>query len=220
MKRHLQWFAAFLLVLLSGKVFALDTVALLDDPAMVALLAKKCIRAETCGVLPVRFEAVADLLRQPDLIWMIQDEYGRSVSKGGKNEFPIIGTGNGAYHYINEKNQRTDIKELYRRQTSDSTVDLVYHASGKRYFGKYEVLIHVRAIDAGTAGTLYLAAIHAYPHNPPLRFFARKFGSTERYFQRKTAMIARISTRICEGMCGHAYPTYTERRIESFAGFL
>ena len=90
--------------------------------------------------------------------------------------------------------------ELYCRQISDATFDLVYCATGKRYFGKYEVLIHIRAIDAGPAGTIYIASVHAYPHNGPMRFFARRFGTIERYFQRKTQIIARVSTRICIGM--------------------
>jgi hypothetical protein len=174
------------------------------------LLEKKCIQTETSGVLPARFDAVAHYLSQPDLVQRIQGEYRRSVSKDGTIDFPIVRNGNGAYYYINEKNQRTDLFELYRRQTSDFTFDLVYHAAGKRYFGKYEVLIHIRAIDAGPAGTIYTASVHAYPHNGPMRFFARRFGTVERYFQRKTRIIARVSNKICIGMdapLSYAYPS-------------
>jgi hypothetical protein len=220
MKRHLLQFLAITLSPMAASANALDTAALLNDPSVTGLLAKKCIQVETCGVLPMRFDSAVDLLSQPDLVQRIEAEYRRSVAKDGQSEFPIIGTGSGDYHYVNEKNQRTDIKELYRKQTSDTTFDLIYHATGKNYFGKYEVLIHIRAIDAGKAGTLYIAAIHAYPHNAPLRFLARRTGTTERFFRRKTQLIARISTRICGGMCEQAYPTYSEQHIESLAGFL
>jgi len=188
------------LAMVSPAAFALGTADLLTDTASKALLEKKCIRTEACGVLPARFDAAVSYLNKPDLVQRIQGEYRRSVSKDGTIDFPIVGTENGEYHYVNEKNQRTDLFELCRRQTSDSTFDLIYHAKGKRYFGKYEVLIHIRAIDAGSAGTIYTASIHAYPHNGPVRFFARRLGTVERYFQRKTRLIARVSTRICTGM--------------------
>ncbi len=183
----------------AGHSFALDTTVLVDGHA-AKLLEKKCIQTEAGGVLPARFDAVARYLSQPDLIQRIQGEYRRSVSKDGTIDFPIIENGNGTYYYINEKNRRTDLFELYRKQTSDSTFDLVYHATGKRYFGKYEVLIHIRAIDAGPAGTIYTAAVYAYPHNGPMRFFARRFGTVERYFQRKTRIIALVSNKICIGL--------------------
>ena len=191
-----------------GHAFALDTAALVDGHA-AELLEKKCIVTETGGVLPAQFHAVARYLSNPDLVQCIQGEYRRSVSTDGTIDFPIVGNGDNTYYYINEKNQRTDLTELYRRQTSDSTFDLAYHAAGKRFFGKYEVLIHIRAIDAGPAGTIYLASVYAYPHNGPMRFFARRFSTVERYFQRKTRVIARVSNKICIGLedpLPYAYP--------------
>lgn len=193
----------------------LDTAALLDSDA-AEVLEKKCIVTETGGVLPARFDKVACYLSQPNLVQHLQQEYRRSVSKNGTLDFPIVENGNGAYTYYNEKNQRTDLLELYRRQTSDATFDLVYHAEGKRFFGKYEVLVHIRAIDAGPAGTIYLALVHAYPHNGPMRFIARRFGTVERYFRRKTRMIAWVSTRICDGLeaplpYAEQFPTLSSR---------
>ena len=187
------------LALTLERSFALDTPALVNGHA-AELLEKKCIQSVTSGLLPARFDAVARYLSHPDLVQRIQREYRRSVSKDGTIDFPIIENGNGSYFYINEKNQRTDLFELYRRQTSDSTFDLIYHAKGNRYFGKYEVLTHIRAIDAGAAGTIYIASVYAYPHNGPMRFFARRFGTVERYFQRKTRIIARVSSKICIGL--------------------
>jgi len=200
MKRHAGQFIAGVLALAAGNTLALDTAALLNDSEASGLLEKKCIHTESGGILPARFDAVVRYLSQPDLVQRIQGEYRRSVSKDGTIDFPIVGTGSGTYYYVNEKKQRTVISELFRKQTSDGTFDLVYHAKGKRFFGKYEVLIHIRTVDAGAAGTIYTASIHAYPHNGPLRFFARRFGTIERYFQRKTRLIARVSNKLCIGM--------------------
>jgi hypothetical protein len=175
----------------------LDTAALVHGHESAALLEKNCIQTTVSGVLPPRWDTTTQMLNRPDFIQWIQSEYQRSVSKDGTCTFPIEGTGNGAYYYVNKKNQRTEIIELYRNQTSETTFDMIYHAKGKRVFGKYEVLIHVHAIDAGEIGTVYTATIHAYPHNGPLRFFARRLGTAERYFERKTKLIVNVTNKIC-----------------------
>ncbi len=200
MKRHVGQFIATALALATGSVFAIDTAALLEGRPEAALLEKNCIRAAVGGVLPVRFGTAAKWLGRPDLIEQIQREYRKTVSKDGTIDFPIVGTGNGAYYYVNEKNQRTDLSELCRKRTSDTTFDLAYLAEGRRYFGKYETLIHIHVVDAGAAGTIYTASIHAYPRNPLVRFFARRKGKAEDYFRRKSLLIARVSTRICQGL--------------------
>ena len=202
MKRYVRYFVVIALTLATGSVFALDTAALVDESAAV-LLKKNCIRTDVGGVLPVRFDTAVGLLGQPDLLLYIQKEYPSSASEDGANNFPIIGTGNGAYHYINEKSERTDILELYRRQTSETSFDLVYLTKGKQSFGKYDVLIHIRVVDAEEAGTLYVAEIHTYPRHAALRFFARRFGSTESYFQRKTWLIAGTSIQLCRDLENH-----------------
>jgi hypothetical protein len=166
------------------------------------LLEKKCIQTETCGLLPTRFETVVQYLNEPDLVQRIQADYRRSISRDGTLDYPILDNGPGSYYYVNEKKQRTDISELYRVQTSDSSFDLAYHAEGSRYFGAYEVLIVVRVIDAGPAGAVYTASVYAYPHNGPIRFLARRFGTVEKYFQRKTRTIAWVSQRMCGDMGG------------------
>ena len=178
----------------------LETAKLLNGHESTGLLEKKCIRTEVSGVLSPRWTLSTKMLSQPDFIQWIQTEYQRSVSKDGTISCPVIETGEGEYHYVNKKEQRTDIFELYRGQTSDTTFDLIYLAKGKRFFGKYEVLIHVHAVDAGAAGTIYTASIHAYPNNGPLRFFARRMSSVERYFENKTRLIANITGKICSGM--------------------
>lgn len=198
-KRTLQRLV-ILLTMVSLNASALDTTNLLAHTDASALLAKHCIRTEIGGFLPIRFDVAIDHLKQPHLIEHILQEYRRSVSRNGAMDFPVASAGNGRYCYVNESNQRTDIHELCRKQTSDTIFDLVYYANGKRYFGSYEVLIHVRVIDAGPVGTAYVASIHAYPHNGPLRFLVRRLGVVERYFKRKTRLIAGVSNRICRSM--------------------
>jgi len=193
-------FLLFLGLSIAVSTQALETATLLNGHEATELLEKKCIRTEVSGVIPPCWSLTTRMLSQPDFIPWIQAEYQRSVSKNESVSYPVIETTEGTYHYLNKKQQRTDIQELYREQTSETTFDLIYLAKGKRFFGKYEVLIHVHAIDAGAAGTIYTAAIHAYPKNGPLRFFARRMNSVKRYFQNKTKLIADITGKISEGL--------------------
>jgi hypothetical protein len=210
MKKQVLQVITIALTMVSRHASGMDTAALLGDSAAGELLSKKCIRAETAGIVPVRFDDAASVLKQPGLVQAVQKEYARSVARDGKVQFPIIKTAPGTYHYVNKKNQKTQITELVRKQTAKDTFDMVYHAEGKRFFGKYEVIIHLRAIDADAAGVVYTAQIHAYPRNGPMRFFARRLGVVERYFRKKTDVITDISTRICTGLCDElacAHPT-------------
>jgi hypothetical protein len=200
MKRHILQIAAATLVWVSHSVWALDTSSLLDNPAAKSLLEKKCIRAETAGMVPVHFSAATNILNHPGFIQAVQDEYARSISKDGKVKFPIIETAPGIYHYVNGKKQRTDIAELFRGKTEDDSFDLIYHATGKRFFGTYEVIIHLKTIDADAAGVVYTAQVHAYPHNGPLRFLARRLGVVERYFKKNTSDIAWVARKISVGL--------------------
>lgn len=185
--------------LLTSGAFALETGELTDDRA-VALLEKNCIQTATGGVMPAPFGAVVDYLNAPALLQRIQDEYLRSVSRDGIIDYPIVETGEGTYYYINEKNQRTDVVELYRGQTSGSSYDLAYYAKGKRFFGRYELLVHIRVFDAGPVGTLYTVSVYVYPRNGPVRFLTRHLGTVERYFRRKTWILVRVTEKICRGL--------------------
>jgi hypothetical protein len=193
-------FLTILALCTSASAQELNTATLLNGHESTTLLEKKCIETTVSGIIAPRWDIATQMLAQPDFIPWIQSAYQRSISTDGTLSFPITETTDGTYHYVNKKKQRTTIFELYRKQTSATTFDLIYLAKGKRFFGKYEVLIHVHAIDAGSAGTVYTASIHAYPKNGPLRFFARRMGSVERYFQTKTKMIANITEKICEDM--------------------
>lgn len=189
-----------ILLAIASSAHALDTASLLNDSAEMELLQKNCIRAETSGVVPIRFDTACEILTQPDLYQMLQDEYARSVSKNGKVDFPIIETKPGHYYYVNADNQRTDIVELYRQQTEAGVFDVVLKASGKRFFGHYDVIIHVQILDAVDAGVTYFADVNAYPYNGAMRFIARRLGMVERYFKKNTDDILWVARKIGTGL--------------------
>ncbi|WP_136061106.1 hypothetical protein [Pontiella sulfatireligans] len=190
-----------IVILIALSSFGLGTADLLGNADAKKVFDKKCIRLGTIEVLPIKFETACRVLKQNELINAVQKEFARSVSNNGEVEFPIIGTGPKQYHYVNEKGKRTDITELYRKQTNAHSFDYIVWASGKRFFGGYDVIIHLRVVDANEAGIIYSVSTHAYPHNWATRFSARKIGITKRYFKKKMKLISYVARQIGLGLC-------------------
>jgi hypothetical protein len=191
----------FILLLFSASVYATGTADLLTDPAAKEILEKKCIRFGTTEVLTVEFDTACRILIQPQLLQAVQEEFIRSISKTGKVDFPVIETAPGTYYYINEKGKRSDITEHYRRKTNEHTFDYIVQASGKRFFGGYDVIIHLQVIDAEPAGIIYSVNTHAYPRNMLTRFSARKLGPVKNYFKKKMKLISYVAREIALGLC-------------------
>ncbi|WP_372807772.1 hypothetical protein [Pontiella sp.] len=188
-------------LVLAASSFGLGTADLLDDAEAKALLEKKCIRFGTSELLPIPFETACKTLEQPDLLKAVQEEFARSVSENGQVDFPVFDDGGGKYHYINEKGHRTDIKELYRKKTDDHSFDYIVWATGKRFFGRYDVVVHLQIVDAGALGIAYSVSTHAYPHNWLTRFSARKVAPTKKYFAGKMKLVSYIAREVGIGLC-------------------
>lgn len=202
MKNNIVLMIAAALAISAQQGQALGAIDLLNESPAKALLEKKCISAQTSGQVAVPFRTASDVLKQSDLVQLIQQEYANQRSKeGGKAAFPLIATAPGKFHYFNNKGKRTDVQELYRKQTADGTFDYIIQASGKRFFGHYDVIIHLQITDTSETGIAYTAYIHAYPHSGTMRFFARKLGTVERYFKNNTESISDIAQKVGEGLC-------------------
>lgn len=192
----------FLLILLfSTHVFALGTADLLKDEQAKKILGKKCIRLGTNEVLPLKFKTACRVLKQPHLLEAVQNEFIRSISQTGTVDFPVIQTAPGIYYYINEKGHRSDIIERYRKQTDEHSFNYIVQASGKRFFGRYDVIIHLQIIDAGSAGIIYAVSTHAYPHNLITRFSVRKISPVKKYFKKKMQLISYVAREVAIGLC-------------------
>jgi len=191
--------------MVSASFGALDTLTLLEaGPSKALLENKKPIYAETIGQLPVDFIRALDVFEAPALMQNVQDAYCELIAEDGTPEFTISEAGTNTYFYVNRKGERTDIREVLRKKTSDETFDIVFYSAGKRFFGNYEALIHVRLSDAGKDGVSYTASVYAYPQNAISRFFARHLGLVERYFKKKTGHMTEIISTISCSLCEEA----------------
>jgi hypothetical protein len=197
----------FLILLVSAAlpVLALDsqqTRTLVSDDLSRALLGKEFIYAETGGTVPVRIGSAISILQQPSFLTGVQEEYEKMLPPGKRPEFTVQQSATNTWFYINKEQERTDIAEVAGRMTGPDTFDLAYFTQGRRFFGVYQALIHIRLTGDGTS-TGYTVAVYAYPENGFSRFFARHLQLVEKYFCSKTGEISelavRISTRLCEG---------------------
>ena len=183
-------------------VLALDTLGLLKaGPSKTLLQDKKPIYAEAKGSAPVNFDAALKVLRHPDFITRIQDAYCELIDDDGIPEFTIQQTSSNTCFYVNRKGERTDITELLRRETAEGCFDIILYSVGKRFFGKYQALIHIQVTKDGKNKSRYVAAVYAYPENAVSRFFARHLGLVERYFKKKTGQMTGIVTAITCSLC-------------------
>ncbi|MEE9368065.1 MAG: hypothetical protein V3V05_04275 [Pontiella sp.] len=190
-----------IIILSSVGSFAAGTADLLVDPAAKELLGKKCIRLGTSEILSVPFDTACVVLEQSHLLEAVQEEFIRSISQNGEVDFPVVETSPGVFYYINEKGKRSDIIELYRKQTDEYSYDYIVLASGKRFFGGFDVIIHLQVIDAGPSGIVYSVSTHAYPRNMVTRFSARNLGPVKNYFKKKMKLISYVAREVALGLC-------------------
>lgn len=180
--------------------FALNTAELVTDSAALEILQKKCIRLGTSELLPIRFSTAKTVLDNPELVTAAQGEFARSISSDGKVDFPIIENGPSRHYYINENGDRTDLVELYKKQSAPQVYDYIVMASGNRKFGDFDVIIHLKVIDAGNSGIVYSVNVHAWPHSWLARA-SHKIGLTRSYFRKKMKLISWVAREIATGLC-------------------
>jgi hypothetical protein len=200
----MKWITLQLLAFaLTLSTFAANTADLVSEERGLAVLQKNCIRLGTNEVLPIQFSTACSVLENKELLHAVQAEFVRSISDNGTVDFPVIETAEGEYYYINEKGQRTDIVELYRQQTDAFSYDYIVMATSKRFFGTYDVIIHLQVVDAGQAGIVYSVSLHAWPHNWLTRS-SHKVGLTRSFFKKKMKLIAWVARKVGTGLCEQA----------------
>ena len=200
---------------------AMDTAGLLEkEPAKVLIEGNDPILAEVSGTIAVKFDQALKVLESPSLLEDIQDEYGALLAAGEEPGFKIHSVATHAYYYVNKDGERTDIEELVRKKSTDGGFDLIYYSYGECFLGKYEAVIHVHlCADQDRGIVAYAASVYAYPKNAFSRFFARRLGLVEDYFEDKTdemsGIIAAISQNLCKAEAGERGKDQQKEIVES-----
>ena len=141
------------------------------------------------------------VVERPGLLREVQEAYADLLGEGETPEFTIHQTSTNTYYYVNKDDERTDISEVVRGPEKAGTFDLVYYSFGKRFFGRYEAVIHIRLMQGPNDELRYVCTVYAYPENGFSRFFARHLGLVERYFNDKTEHMDGIISSIAGTLC-------------------
>lgn len=177
-----------------------ETVALVSDDLSSTLLKKKFIFAETGGTVPVSIQSAVPVLEQPGFLTRVQEEYEKLLPPGKRPEFTVQQSSSNTWFYINQKQERTDITETASCMSGDGIFNLAYYTQGRRFFGFYQAVIHIRLAGTGDS-TVYTVAVYAYPENGISRFFARHLQLVEKYFRSKTGEISALAVQISARLC-------------------
>ena len=180
---------------------ALDTASQLPEGAAKKLLSKKTIKVDVEGTLSVSYSNALTVVERPGLLREVQEAYADLLGEGETPEFTIHQTSTNTYYYVNKDDERTDISEVVRGPEKAGTFDLVYYSFGKRFFGRYEAVIHIRLMQGPNDELRYVCTVYAYPENGFSRFFARHLGLVERYFNDKTEHMDGIISSIAGTLC-------------------
>lgn len=177
----------------------IDPALLSGDEAALAITTKPALRYEAAGTATAPFSEMVRVFASTSLLADIQVEYERLLPEGETPEFTIEQTGPTAYGYVNREDETSTIREIRRHEAADY-VEVVYHASGERFFGRFDAVIHIRVAPETDDAVAYTARVLAYPASRFLRVLAR-FPLVDLYFQRKTREVAGLSVRIGEALC-------------------
>jgi hypothetical protein len=163
-------------------------------PLARAVLSNNCIVVSATGQVAVAWAAAQSMLARPRLLDDVQRAYAASLKPGKKCGFTITPrpeTSN-VWHYVNVDKEPSDITEVARFGPDPDCGEILFRVDGERFFGRFQVVLALRARPDGPGKTNYAMDLWAYPENGLVRFFVRNLGLIERFFRKKTGEIEKI----------------------------
>lgn len=196
----MRWMLLALFLWSCEGAVALDTAArAAGDPDVERVLGRDPIVVEAGGRVPIPYANAVRMFASSNLLADVQREYARLLPPGEEPEFVITQRDATNYHYVNRSGQETHIREAHRAEHEGPTTEVVFFATGRRFFGDFESVIHIAAAPQGEE-TVYRVRVYAYPKNSVSRFFARHLRLVNLFFRSKTAEIQELSIRICQAL--------------------
>jgi hypothetical protein len=179
-----------------------DVAPLLEPGSAAAeMLTRHVIPVQASGEMALSFPVAVRVLARGNLLDDVQAAYAELLPEGEVPEFEVRHAESNHYFYVNAKQQRSDVRELLRRYDGSHEIEAVYYVTGKRFFGYFESVTHVRVTRAEDDIVAYAVDVFAYPHNGVSRFLARHLRLVERYFNDKTDAMVSMVADICRYLC-------------------
>lgn len=174
---------------------AVDDAAL-SDANVQRVLNSNPIHVQTSGHTDVGLATLSQGLGNTNLIVDAQQTYAHMLPAGKQPQFVIQRSSSNTYYYVNDRKERTDIREIVRRQVAPDHLRCVYHVTGRRFFGPFESVIQVDIRQAVAGNTLYDVDVYAHPDVTLTRFMARHLPFVDRYFQGKTRDVVQLAAMV------------------------
>jgi len=195
----MNWYSQILVAALAlaaavraGDIPSAARLVATNYPLAQAVLSNHCIIVTATGQVAVAWPSAQRIIAQPRLLDDIPRAYAASGRKVGFTITPRPNTTN-MWHYINKDNEPSDVIEVARYGPDADCGELLFRVDGERFFGKFEVVLAIRARPDGPGKSNYTVDIWAYPENGLVRFFVRNLGLVERFFRNKTGELEKIA---------------------------
>ena len=139
------------------------------------------------GTVQTKKSELLTVLNSDSYLSTLYDRYLEHQPPGFVPAITIQTIAQDSYLYINSHGDTSEIKDIYRQSTEDSSVDLVLLVTGRRFFGPFKVLIHIALTEIENDDFQWRACIYAYPEYTVCRFFIRNLHVIEKYFRKNTS---------------------------------
>lgn len=170
------------------------------SPHYQSVIQEDYIRISGGGRLSVSYEAVRMMLKQDDILDVVQEAYAAQLEDGQKPEFEVKSRGHRHWGYVNKSGQASEIIELYRHIEPGQPAQLILFTRGERFFGDFKAIVKVFVHPVAEGELDYELQVYAYPENSVSRFFARHLGIAEHFFRAKTTELTNLVVKICQSL--------------------
>ena len=169
------------------------------DTDEVRILEEHTINIPIAGCVTGSFIKANAVLREVNLLDMVQTAYASQLPSGQKPAFVVKSTGKGQYFYISKEDERCDIRELWRLTDTNTWFQAAFHIHGGQICGAFDSLVYLTVSREGVTSPEvlnYSADVRVWPHRAWARFLVRYLPGVECYFRMKTAEMRGIITRV------------------------
>ena len=177
----------------------------MTDPDEIRLSSSKALCIPVEGCITASFAKVHAVLRSSNLLERVQQVYADQLPEGAKPEFVVHSAGDGRYYYVNNDDERCDIRELWRDTDTNTSFRCAFYVTGERFFGRFESLITLSVMRSSSDSTetmRYVTDVRVCPHSATVRVFLRHMPGVDFYFRRKTAEMRRIISAVFTRLAG------------------
>lgn len=201
MNKWVLWRLTLVAAALVSTAGAMDLATMVKEhKAASAMLTARALVLTREGHVAVPYKAGEAAVTAVDALDSVQAAYAQLLPEGEKPEFTITCRDGHLYSYVNREGQKSTVDEVWKKG-DDKEFNVVYYATGKRFFGHFQALIHLQATPNAKGQVDYRLLVRASPENRFWRFVVSRIGVVKLFFRSKTDEVAGLSEQILVRLC-------------------